>query len=405
MLSNPLYLFALMGLIIPIAIHLLSRKEGKIIKLGSIRHVLETSTQQFKGIKLNEIVLLMLRCAMLIVFALLLSGLQCSNQRINKWVMIEKGLEQLPNLPSILDSLEKDGYSLHLLAKGFADLKDSSGRNSEINYWQLVEELKQKNLSEAIVFSKNNIENFKGIRPALPANVRWISQPLPSLDFPLKAIHHGRDSAFLLMGHTNIDKTYFSTKKITTNASPIAVTAQDTIKIVLVSDADYDYDHKIVTAALLAIEKFTTTKILLTEADPSNAVSSSTDWCVWLSAKKPEEINAKNIIRIDPQMSSDLIVQTKLNHWAITKRLNQEIALHNNLTMQLAILLLPEKNLEQKINRYDRRMVSDSLAWSHFGGAKEIQASIQHEPANRNLIILLLVLLIVERILAYKRNQ
>jgi hypothetical protein len=347
----------------------------------------------------------MLRCAMLIVFSLLLSGLQCANQRTNKWVIIEKGLEQLPHLHSILDSLEKDGYTLHLLAKGFADLKDSSRGNSEINYWQLVEELKQKNLAEAIVFSKNNIENFKGIRAALPANVRWISQPLPPFDFPLKAIHHGRDSAFMLMGHTNIAKTYFSTKKISTNASPIAITPQDTIKIVLVSDADYNYDRKIIKAALLAIEKFTATKILLTEAELSKAISSSTDWCVRLSSKKPEEINAKNIIQIDPQTSNDLIVQTNFNHWAITKRLNQEIALHNNLTMQLAILLLPEKRLEQKISSLDRRMVSDSVAWSHLDGAKEIQASLQNEPANRNLIILLLALLIVERILAYKRNQ
>src|SRR5882762_9209286 len=147
MFSNPPYLFALAGLVIPVVIHFLSRKEGKVIKLGSVRHVVETSTQQFKGIKLNEIILLMLRCAMLIVFSLLLSGLQCANQRTNKWVIIEKGLEQLPNLHSILDSLEKDGYSLHRLAKGFANLNDSNASNSEINYWQLVEELKQKNLS------------------------------------------------------------------------------------------------------------------------------------------------------------------------------------------------------------------------------------------------------------------
>src|SRR6185369_8789098 len=110
MFSNPLYLFALAGLAIPIAIHLLSRKEGKVIKLGSVRHVVETSTQQFKGIKLNEFVLLALRCA---------------SKGNEKWVVVEKGLKKFPTLNSILDSLEDDHYSLHLLAKEFPELKDS----------------------------------------------------------------------------------------------------------------------------------------------------------------------------------------------------------------------------------------------------------------------------------------
>src|SRR6267142_2645375 len=182
MFSNPSYLFALTGLVIPVVIHFLSRKEGKVIKLGSVRHVVETSTQQFKGIKLNEIILLMLRCAMITVFSLLLSGLRCSTQDQEKWALVEKDLASLPHLNSALDSLKNDGYSLHLLTRGFPDLKDSSENSEEINYWQLTEDLKTKNLSEAIVFSKNNIDHFKGKRVALPANVRWISQPLPSIN-------------------------------------------------------------------------------------------------------------------------------------------------------------------------------------------------------------------------------
>ena len=59
--AQPIMLWALAGLSIPIAIHLLSRKEGKVIYLGSLRHLRETSTQQFRGIKLNEILLLVLR--------------------------------------------------------------------------------------------------------------------------------------------------------------------------------------------------------------------------------------------------------------------------------------------------------------------------------------------------------
>ena len=39
---------------VPVAIHLLSRKEGKVIKVGSLRHLRETTTRQFRSLKPNE---------------------------------------------------------------------------------------------------------------------------------------------------------------------------------------------------------------------------------------------------------------------------------------------------------------------------------------------------------------
>ncbi|HEV8512964.1 MAG TPA: BatA domain-containing protein [Cyclobacteriaceae bacterium] len=405
MFSNPLYLFSLAGLAIPLVIHLLSRKEGKVIKLGSVRHVVETSTQQFKGIKLNELVLLALRCAMIIVFSLLLSGLQCTSRSNEKWVIVEKELHGYPNLPSILDSLEDDNYSLHLLANGFPKLKDSSGASTEVNYWQLVEELKQKNLSDAIVFSKNNVTHFKGLRISLPENIRWISQPSSSVDFPIRAVRISKDSAILLTGHSSSDKTYFSTEKISSNTCPVPIISEDTIKIVLVADSEFNFDKKIIKAALLAIEKLLVVKIKLIETDPSKELATQTDWCLWLSSKKIDGVKAKNVIRIAPSAIIELIVKEGFNQWTITKRLNQEVALHDNLTVQLATLLLTEEKVEGKINVIDRRMVSDSLAWSNNEGDKEIQASIQHVSADNYLIGLLLVLLIIERVIAYQRNQ
>jgi hypothetical protein len=47
--AQPIFLWALTALAVPIGIHLLSRKEGKVVKMGSLRHLRETSTQQFKG--------------------------------------------------------------------------------------------------------------------------------------------------------------------------------------------------------------------------------------------------------------------------------------------------------------------------------------------------------------------
>ena len=107
--ANPTFLWALAGLVIPIGIHLLSRKEGKVIRLGSLRHLEETSTQQFKGFRLNELLLLFLRCTLIMILGLLLSGLQFNQSRNERWLVIEKGLEATPDIKATIDSLQKQG--------------------------------------------------------------------------------------------------------------------------------------------------------------------------------------------------------------------------------------------------------------------------------------------------------
>jgi len=97
-IANPILLWALAGLSIPVAIHLLSRKEGKVLKLGSLRHVQETSTQQFRGIRLNELPLLILRCTLIVAFSFLLAGIFLPASKNIKWVLVERGLEKQPRM-------------------------------------------------------------------------------------------------------------------------------------------------------------------------------------------------------------------------------------------------------------------------------------------------------------------
>ena len=94
-LINPIWLWGLSGLLIPIGIHLLSRREGKIIKIGSIRHLEETNSKQFKSIRLNELALLLLRCLIITILVLFLSGFHFQAlEKSGKWLLVESGLER-----------------------------------------------------------------------------------------------------------------------------------------------------------------------------------------------------------------------------------------------------------------------------------------------------------------------
>src|ERR1044072_3550355 len=113
---NPAALWRFTGLLLPLGIHLLSRKEGKVIRFGSLRHLTESNTTHFRNIRLNEIALLILRCLLLASIVLYVAGIQVHIDGVNtrdRWLVVEAGIEQQPGLNLLKDSLQHNGYEIH----------------------------------------------------------------------------------------------------------------------------------------------------------------------------------------------------------------------------------------------------------------------------------------------------
>jgi len=221
--ANPSYLWALAGLSIPLAIHLLSRKEGTVIRVGSIRHVEESNTSQFKSIRLNEILLMLLRMFMVIALALFMSGAQCSGVNTDKkLVYAEKGIN--------VDSLTSKGYELHEIPQG--------------SYWSFAEKLNESSF-ETIVISYSKVENFRGERISLNDNIKWITagENDKLKDFQGLAWRIG-DSVYVRSGKSNSLLTYYSTEQ----------KVPDSIKIIDPKTLNIKTDDKIVNAALNVIK-------------------------------------------------------------------------------------------------------------------------------------------------------
>src|SRR5688572_4994563 len=362
-LTNPIWLWALAGLSIPIGIHLLSRKEGQVIRIGSLRHLQETNTQQFKGICLNEIVLLILRCTLITLFVLLMSGLSFERDTTSetKWVLIEKGLEKISEVQAQLDTFQRHGYELHWLADGFPLYDDSASVSSNNLYWKLTEQLQSEKISDVIVISKNTIEGFKGKRPPMPSNIRWISVPSKPVDFTLNATSLS-DSIMVRTGHTQSDNTYFTTRIIPrSNWNESTQPEQiDSIKIVIVADKVHQYDKRIIEASLEAMKLSSMTKIgvINSSAEKINSTGYG-NWCIWLSDQPVSDSVAANIIYLRSELNNEILIQEKANRWVITKRLNEEIAWNENLTVKLASVLLSSEKDWKIALQNDKRMLPD----------------------------------------------
>lgn len=415
--SNPILLWGLLGLSIPIGIHLLSRKEGKIIKIGSIRHLDDADTKQFKSIRLNEVLLLVLRCLLITALVFALSGVHFSfPTKKENWLLIEKSLEQDEEFQTLIDSLENAGFKTKFLSSGFPDISNKSQVFGKVNYWELVEDLKSRPLGSVVVLSFSYLKNFAGKRPPLPENIRWISKNPAPINFTLYKRQTFDDSILIRSGTSNSKALRFSSAQLGMSnreryADTVVVESSDTIKISIVSDTSLIYDKLVIQAALKVLEEKSKILFQIESSTPSAfQATKNQDWILWITAAPTPQSIQTNLIQFREDRNSDVLFQLETQErehsmWMLTTRLNEEIALEKNLTLELGLVLLPQKKYSTAALNFDRRILPEHLAWADGMITTKNKDKANSSSHAKIMAGIFLALLLGERLIAFKRNQ
>ena len=384
MMAQPAYLWALLALTIPIAIHLLSRKEGRVIPVGSLRHLQETASQQFRGIKLNELPLLALRLWLLLLFVLLLAGFNwnTSNQ---KWVVFDPALNNHPEARAFADSLQTIGYEWHWFTNGFPH-QDQNPEGVQ-NYWPVINELRTQAVSEVIVVSASLLKNFNGTLQTLPSFITWQTFELPEQKFDVYAVKQSNHN-MVRRGISNSTQTRFVTDTVTTLPDSVFMLAP--IRVAINSDNNFESEAQLIGASLKAIQTSLPLDIVSVEVKDA-------DWLIWLSGKTTPHTRA-NLITID-NTPGKILAQTAPAKW-VTHELTIDRAIQENFTVQLAALLTTHAKIEQQIAQNDRRSMPEQLATTQQAGA-----NIKSARMSWPLLVVFILSLLAERIVAFIRKQ
>lgn len=369
-LLNPIWLWALGALSIPVAIHLLSRKEGKTIKIGSIRFLSETSTSKFSSIRLNEVALLVIRTLFILLLVVFLAGLIISFTgpgNSTPWVLIEKGLEDQDHIKTLTDSLKKNGYEIRRLSEGFPDIEADTNQQTP-DYYKLVEELSTAQSDRSIVIASNRAANFKGKRIPLPENVTWLPYPLSQ--------------------SKNLESESSNKKR-------------DTLRITLLYAKEFLYDKKILTAALNTIQDAGPKKVLFTEVFVDDFRSAQdSDWLICLL--NGVTVTSRKMLYFKENPFGDLIEQESGNKWVLTHHLSETNAIEQHLPAQLMQMLFYN---ETSSNNHEIVTFPDKFVWSKISELKSSAVIEGGQPADKILILIIVSLFICERILAFYRRQ
>lgn len=277
-LLYPIGFLALIGLLIPVIIHLWSVKQGKTLKIGSIALLGESASATSKSLKLTDVLLFILRCLLIILIAFILAQPYLKtkvDQKASGWILVSPNqLHQVYKTDrKSIDSLLNLGYELHEFDLGFkkmelADTAIADKGSSGLSYTSLLKSLQYKIPSSytTYVYADDKLNNFSGAMPKTAYKLIWKSNSATDSTKFWSANYFGKT---------------FEAKSTQSGTTYTEVTNSNLPSLSVVIYEPNGNDAQYVKAALRAIADFSKRNISIQNFNRTNAKNA--DVVFWLS--------------------------------------------------------------------------------------------------------------------------
>ncbi|MDJ0366116.1 BatA domain-containing protein [Hymenobacter sp. H14-R3] len=336
-LTNPSALLALLGLLVPLAIHLWNRRPGREVAVGSLRWLAAGANRRLRNLRLEQVSLLLLRAILLAGLAGALAGPQWRQPRPagRGQVLVSPELADGSRLAAVrptLDSLRRRGYVLRWLAAGLPAITpaewqaDSLGHHNyllinklnTISYWARIQQAADTFAGQPLyAVTPAALSGLGGAHPALPANLTWQTLPARTATTWLQAAAASPGSLRLLVGQSDEKQTTFRAVRVSqpqpgttltvaglpplryevaggrANLRPISTDSSQAqhpvpvqaaaLRVMLYATAGYAEEARYLRAALRAAEVGLAAPLALTVSATPPDPAAAADWLFWLS--------------------------------------------------------------------------------------------------------------------------
>ncbi|OJJ17595.1 hypothetical protein BKI52_27425 [marine bacterium AO1-C] len=419
-IQNPTYFWALLGLLVPLAIHLWSRKAGKTVKVGSTQWLIASENTRFSSLQFNEVWLFVARVIVVLLAVLILLDLvqkrpATPNKTSQTWILTEEDLLSDARVRPQIDSLTKSGIPLHLFKAGMPMLakealtkipvqtKQDQEIVTDLNYWSYLNELNTRTDApkRVIIFAQNTQKRFQGTKPTLNLEVEWVNLPQQRKSvFLLDALQLPNDSLLLSIGISDENGTQVLREKIGRQANtkikdlPSVIVKDQQVqfaqvpnegvqirkpipkKIHIAYTESHSLDQQYLKAALEAVGEYMQTEVRVTaapieqlEKDAGN--KKGVDWAVFLG-KAPENNAIFNIgnqqivqgLKPTNQWFEQDEAQPTLHY--LRQRANPEVnpglLKDGKFLEEITQLLFANPNAQKRLIQFDQRKIVLSQA-------------------------------------------
>lgn len=427
--AQPIYLWTLLGLLVPIAIHLWSKKEAKTIKIGSVQLLSESTSKQSSSIQLNEWWLLVLRMFIIGLITLVLAKPQWYASITNSSLtyIVEPELLKNDDFMSRFADIDTN-QEIRILCSNLplAILDEEFTRDEEfMDYWALAAETNALKTDSIVVFTNGYSKGLKGARPETNHNIKWIILETSEVVIKPLIVYKNENDFQLFSGKSSSLRSEISNKQVvlgedyalTTNSDSllisnskseqkVPVVVQKPLEIALYYTDSLSTDKTYIEAALKALSKYLNRDIRVESMLDTEAIKNkNADLIIWLSTK-PAPVYNQKILLLKKSVSNALIDKGEDDTiFYLTKRITPENAISERLTENLLHILDVNKEVEKLLGQIDKRLVTEEDLQTNYIEDSEKQTQLASFDINPYLWGVLFILLILERFIAYKRKQ
>lgn len=430
---NPTYLLALLGLAVPVAIHLWSKKEGKTIRIGSIQLLRESDPKQTSSIKLNELWLLLLRMLMIAVLVLIMAEPRLTKEGKNTALtyIIEPSLLSYDKVYSLIDTIDTETpVKLRLLQAGLPEYEQGEPEENELmtpNYWQLAREMEELRTDSVVVFTNAYRKGVKGKRPKIEKNINWvILDPGEPAEGLVEANRKGNELELIsVMGdHQNLS---FGKELVPGNSDRLSVNEQgdsisisgygneewlelktaDSLNVLIRYDEGFSAEMRYISSSFRAVSEYLNRPVnIRTTQNADSTGGEDFSAIVWLSEEPVLQAETPLLISRPDSLSGSIVEpgsREKVFH--LTSALDSENVIEEHLPEKLLMMLDRHLGIEEKIREYDRRVMSKGELLPVTSAVEKGREFKENLDITHWLWLLLGVSLIAERILSSYRKQ
>jgi hypothetical protein len=422
--ANPTYLWALLGLLVPLAIHLWSKKEAKTVKIGSIQLLDESDSRQSSSIQLNEWLLMLLRMLILTLIVLLMAGPQWRTKGDQKEItyLVEPSLANEPILTAILDSLQEDA-SVRLFKKGFPEWDLDTDYRSEQEtpaYWQLAQRLDSLQSDSMVIFTKALVKGIKSKRPNTQKKIHWVvTEGEETQERPVMAFKNA-DAVQLVTvsshgGGTQIKRALIEDGyQITTagdslllgeeSTTTVPLRTKDTLQINLYFDEGFEREGQYVEASFRALSVYLQQPIQVQVKEERS--NERADLQIWFSEEPFKPSDGKWLLMKSNVLAKQLIEPGPTpNIFHLTSRLNPKNTVEQRFTEQLLDILDVDKETKTLVKDMDRRQIDEATLKPNYVAPKRKRERATLVDVSLWVFGLVAGLMLVERLISKYRKQ
>ncbi|SFR54737.1 N-terminal double-transmembrane domain-containing protein [Robiginitalea myxolifaciens] len=394
--ANPTLLWTLLGVLVPISIHLWSRREARTLKVGSVSLLEASSTVKSRALRPSEWLLLFLRCLVIALLALLMANpfFEKKGETVATVYVLDPALLIDGYPQGLLDSLPEDAEvrllqsELPVLDVSDDDVVVFTEDKDQVKapgYWQLIPELTELKADSVVVYTRGYVSGLKGRRPAIPGRIRWKVLPEEGeKTIPLVALQ-GQNTQRRVSIQSSGKTTSWVREEMGNEdyGDQLALVREEALAVQLDLPDSLENERRFLLASLKAGASFLQRELQL-DSGP-----------VLYFERDP--------------LSKDLIRLDQAGNLRLTRRLNPQNTVEERLTEQLVALLVSDSLPAALARKYDRRQVASTVLGgpeSHEQIESTAKASMGVTGHIRPWILgLLCAALIGERLIARIRKQ